>query len=74
MHARQGVQPGCQVVYYDSDAFRQSLQLSHRRRLHNIEDTEKYKAREKSFPSQRDSNQRDQLTGHFVNHDKLWIL
>src|SRR5712672_1825491 len=74
MHDDESVQTGPQVVDYYSDAFWQSLQLTHRRWLQNIEDTKKYKAREKSFPSKRDSNQRDQLTCDFVDHHKLRIF
>ena len=74
MHDDESVQTGPQVVDYYSDAFWQSLQLTHRRWLQDIEDTKKYKAREKSFPSERDSNQRDQLACNFVNHHKLRIF
>ena len=74
MHNDESIQSRPQVIDDDSDAFWQALQLPHRRWLQNIEDTKKYKAREKSFPSEGDSNQRDQLTGDFVNHHKLRIF
>ena len=74
MHDCESVEPRSEVVDYDSGALRQALQLPHRRRFQNIEDTKKYKARKKGFPSQRDADQSHQLPRHFVNHNELWIL
>src|SRR5256885_1051937 len=74
MHDDESVQSSPEVIDYDSSAFRQTLQLTNRRRLQNVEDTKKYKAGEKGFPSEGDGNQRDQLTGDFVNHDELRIF
>ena len=34
----------------------------------------KYKTRQKSFPRQRDGDQRDELSGDLVDDDELWIF
>ena len=74
MHDRERIKPRPQIIHHDSGAFRQPLQSPDWKRLQNIEDTKKYKAREKGFPSERDGDQRDQLSGDFVNHDELRIF
>jgi len=74
MHNSESVQSRGHVVQYDSATFGKGLQLSHRRRFENIEDTKKYKARQKRFPRQRQCDECDQLTCHFINHHKLRIF
>jgi len=46
----QCVNPGGNVIHHDSSPLGQSLQLPDRRRLHNIEPSKKYKARQHGFP------------------------
>ena len=74
MHNSQRAEAGGNVIQHDSRAVRKRLQLSHRRRFYDIEDTEKYKAREKRFPCERHGDQRYQLTRYLINHHKLRIL
>jgi len=74
MHCSQRVKTGGHVVQHDSGAFRKRLQLSHWRRLDDIEGTKKYKARQKRFPRQRHGDQCHQLTGYLINHHKLRIF
>ena len=74
MHTDQCVQSRSQVIHHDSEPFRQPLQLTHRRRLQDIEDTKKYKAGKKAFPAEGNSDQRDQLSGNLINYDKLRIF
>jgi len=62
------------IIEHDSGAFWKSLQLPHRRRLDDIERSKKYKTHEESLPRERDGDQRDQLTGNFVDHDKLRVF
>ena len=57
MHYYQSVQTGGNVVQHDAGALRNRLQLSHRRRLDDVEGTKKYKAREKRFPRERYGDQ-----------------
>src|SRR6478672_2892031 len=59
LHDNQAVEPGRNIVDHDPSTFRQLFQLPDRRWLHDIEDTKKYKARQKRFPSQRSPNQRN---------------
>jgi hypothetical protein len=74
MHSNQCENSCRDVIKHNSSAFWKSLQLPNRRWLDDIERSEKYKTREKSFPRERDGDQCDQLPGDFVDHDKLWIL
>jgi len=74
MHRREGENSCRDVIEHDSGAFWKSLQLPHRRRLDDIERSKKYKTREKSFPCERDRDQRDELSGDFVDHHKLRIF
>ena len=74
LHDNQAVQPGRDIVDHDSGTFRQPFQLPDRRWFHDIEDTKKYKARQKRFPSQRRANQRNQLPGRFIDHYELRIF
>src|ERR1700730_3439996 len=74
MHPNESENPCRNIIEYDSSAFWKSLQLPYRRRLHDIEGSEKYKTREKSLPSERDGDERDQLYGDFVDYDELSVL
>ncbi len=74
MHNCESVKPGSEIVDDDSRPFGQALQLPYRRRLQNVEDTKKYKAREEGFPTKRYGNQCDELASHFVDHYKLRIF
>ncbi len=74
MHGSQRVETGGNIVQYDPSAFRNSLQLSHRRRFDDIEGTKKYKARQKRFPCERHGDQSYQLTGDLINHHNLRIF
>ena len=74
MHDSQRIKSRSQVIHHDPGAFGQLLQQAERRRLQDIENTKKYKACEKSFPSEWDSDERDQLARNFVDHDELRIF
>ena len=74
MHSNEGENPCRHIIEYDSGALGKSLQLPHRRGLDDIEGSEKYKTREKSFPCHRDGDQCDQLPGNLVDNDKLGIF
>src|SRR5258708_1797322 len=62
------------IIEHNSGAFGKFLQLAHGRRLDDIEGSEKYKTREKSFPCQGDGDQGDQLSGYFVDYDELRVF
>jgi len=66
MHRSQRVKTGGYVIQYNPTAFRKRFQLSHRRRLDDIEGTKKYKAREKRFPCERHGDQITTNCGSFV--------
>ncbi len=74
MHHDQSVKASAHIVDHNSRAFRQSLQLPHRWRLHNIEPSKKYKARQQTFPRSRRRDQCDELAGNFVNHHELRVF
>jgi hypothetical protein len=74
MHRNESENPSRNIVEYDPGAFWKSLQLSYRRRLHDIEGSKKYKTGEKSFPCERDSAECDQLAGDFIDDDELRIF
>ena len=74
MHDSQRVETGGNIVQHDAGAFRKRLQLSHRRWLDDIEDTKKYKARQKRFPCERHRDQSHQLTRDLIDHHKLRIF
>ena len=62
------------IIQDDTGAFGKSLQLPYRGRLENIEDSKKYKTRQKSFPRQGYSYQCDELSRNLVDHHKLRVL
>ncbi len=74
MHQRERIHSRSQIVHHDAGAFGQPLQSADRKRLPHIEDTEEYKAGKKSFPSEGDSDQRDELAGDFIDDDELRIF
>ena len=74
MHYAQRVETRCNVVQHNPGTFRKRLQLSHRRRFDDIENTKKYKARQKRFPCERHGDESQQLTRHFIDHHKLRIF
>jgi hypothetical protein len=74
MHDEQSINPGAQIVHHNARAFGQPLQSPDWERFPDIEDTEEYKAGEKSFPSERDGNERDQLAGDFIDDYELGIF
>ncbi len=61
MHNSESVQTGGYIVQHNPGAFGKRFQLSHRRRLDDIEDTKKYKRGQKRFPRQRHGEQGHQL-------------
>src|SRR5512144_3185955 len=71
---RQRVKPGADVVEHDSHSLRRVFQTPERWRLHNVDDTKKYKARQQSFPIERRANERNQLARDFVDDNKTRIF
>ena len=71
MHHSERVKSRSQVVHHNAGAFGKPLQSPNRKRFPNIEHTEEYKAREKSFPSQRDGDEYNQLPRNFIDDDEL---
>ena len=74
MHDGERIKSRCQVIHHNAGALGQPLQSANRKRLPNIEDTEEYKAREKSFPSQRDGDECNQLPRNFIDDDELRVF
>ena len=74
MHRGKCKNPGRNIIEDDSGAFGKLLELPHRRRLDDIERSEKYKTREQSFPCQRGSDEGDELSGDFVDDYELRIF
>ena len=74
MHTNQCIKPSRHVIQYDAKTFRQVLQLPRGRRLENVKPSKKYKAQEERFPRHWNANEGDELTGNFVDDDKLRIF
>ena len=74
MHRSQRIETRGNIVQHNPGTFWKRLQLSHRRRLYDIESSKKYKARQKGFPSKRHGNQSNQLTRDFIDHHELRIF
>ena len=74
MHPNQSQDSCRHIVKHNSHSLRKLLQLPNRRRLNDIEGSEKYKTREKSFPCKRDRDQRDELSGDLINDNHLRIF
>ena len=66
---------GCHVVHHDAPTARQALKLAHRRGLDDVERTKKYKGRQSVLPPEgRRADERNGLTGDFVDDDERRIL
>ena len=74
MHNSKRVEACRHVVQHYPRAFWNRLQLSHRWWLQDIEDTKKYNARQKRFPSERHGDQCHKLAGYLIDYDKLRIF
>src|SRR6266496_4440170 len=74
MHNDQSKQTCRNIIEHDSGTFWKSLQLSYRRRLDDIQRSEKYKTREESLPCEGNGDQRDELSGDLVDYDELRIF
>jgi len=74
MHDGERIKSRSQVIHHYTGTLGQPFQSPNRKRLPNIEDTEEYKAREKSFPSEGDSDECDQLSGNFIDDDELRVF
>jgi len=74
MHDKKSVDACSQVVDYDTGAFGKPLKPANRKRFQDIVDTEKYKAGQKGFPSERDADEGDELSGNFVDDDELRVF
>jgi len=62
------------IIEHNSGTFWKFLQLPHWRRLDDVEHSKKYKTREKSFPCERDGDQRDQLPCDLIDDHELRIF
>src|SRR5208282_59836 len=74
MYDGERIKSRSQVVDYNAGALGQPFQSADGKRFPHIEDTKKYKAREKSFPSERDGDKSNELSGNFIDDDELRIL
>ena len=74
MHDGERIKPRSQVIHHYTGTLGQPFQSPNRKRLPNIEDTEEYKAREKSFPSERDGDECNQLSCNFIDDDELRVF
>lgn len=74
MHDGERIKSRSYVIEHNAAPLGQSLQSPNGKRLPNIEDTEEYKAREKSFPSEWDSNECNQLTRDFIDDHELRVF
>ena len=74
LHDNQRVNSGPKIVHYDTRSCGQPFEAAHRRRLHDVEYPEKYKAREQRLPHDGTCYQSDQLSSDFVNHDMRRIF
>ncbi len=74
LHYSQSVKAGSHVVHHNADSLGEALELTHRRRLDDIEGSKKYKAQQQRLPCDRSRNQSDKLAGDFVDDHNLRIL
>ena len=74
MHHYQRIHARAEVVHHDAGAFGEPLQPPDWRRLRDIEDTEKYKARREMFSKERDGDERDELPGDLIDDDILRVF
>src|SRR5271165_6862746 len=70
----QRVHARAKVIHYNTRSFGELLKTAHRRRLHNVEYTKKYKAREQRLPHDGTRDERHELPRHFVNYDMRRIF
>ncbi len=74
MHDDESIKTRAQIIHHNAGAFREPFQPADWKRLQDIEDTKEYKAGKKRFPSERDRDECDKLTGNFVDNDELRIF
>ncbi len=74
LHHSQTVKAGSHVVNHNADPLGEAFELAYRRRLDDIERSEKYKAQQQRLPCDWNCNQSDKLAGDFVDHHKLRIF
>ena len=74
MHYEQRINACANIIQYDARAFGNFFQLAHRRRLQNVESTEKYKTQKQRFPIQWDGDETDELAGDFVDDNESRIF
>ena len=74
LHDGQTVEAGRDIVYHYPGPFRQLFQLPYRIWFHDIEGSKKYKARQKRFPNEWCTNERNQLSSCLVDYNKLRIF
>jgi hypothetical protein len=74
LHDYESVNSCGNVVEHDPRTLGKPFQLPHWRGLQDIENPEKYKTRKKAFPRERGGDQRDELTGDFIDYDELGIF
>src|SRR5215471_3698329 len=62
------------IVHHNSSSARKSFQASKRKWLSDIEPTKEYKTGQKVFPIERNGNESDHLSCHFINNNKSGII
>jgi hypothetical protein len=74
LHYSQTIKAGSHVVHHNADSLGEAFELTHRRRLDDIECSKKYKAQQQRLPCDRSRNQSDKLAGDFVDDYNLRVL
>jgi len=74
MHDGERIKSRSQIIHHYTGTLGQPFQSPNWKRLPNIEDTEEYKAREKSFPSERDGDECNQLPCNFIDDNELRVF
>ena len=74
LHHYESINSGCDIIEHYAYAFWQSFQLSDGRRLEDVEDSKKYKTGQKSFPFERDGDERDELAGDLVDDNEAGVF
>src|SRR5882724_9889289 len=74
LHDGQSIKTSSYIVQHNTGAFGEAFQLADRWRLDDVKPSKKYKARQKRFPRDWGCHQGNELSGYFVDHDKLWIF
>src|SRR5215472_4436437 len=70
----QRINSGGDIIYDDPCPLGKAFQLTDRRRLQNVEPSEKYKASEQSFPRYRCEKQCNPLAGNLIDDDFLRVF